>query len=1073
MKKILFFLMLGLSLPWMLSAQTNPITGVVTSSADGEALIGVSVMIKGSTTGTATNMNGAFQLQARPNDVLVFSYLGYITKEIPVGNTRDFQVMLDEDQRILGEVVVIGYGVQKKSVVSAAISKVSSDDLEVNIPYRVENLLKGKVAGVTILQNSGQPGESSAVRIRGIGSVNNRDPLYIVDGVAIDGNINYLNSNDIESVEVLKDAASAAIYGTRGANGVILITTKTGKKGKTLINYDFNYGWQNPWKKKAVLNSLEYMTLMNEMQINDGSTPRYSADFIAANSKINTDWQDEVFNYNAPIQSHSLSMSGGTEANSYFMSFGYFKHEGIIGGNTGISNVERYNFRINDTQTAFETKTRSFLSKLKVGANVSYRHGENTGITTNSEFGSILGSALTFVPYLPVYADDPEGVLTGVYKDGTTGTARPWAVTDKEGRVFTIPPSGFQEIANPVALLYRPTRQLNMDDVIVGSVWGELDVFEGLTFRSSYSVDMSFYGNDGYHFPNYVALQGGNLEPANADIFSEKNRRFNYQVENYFSYNKSFFDTHNVQLVLGQSAFKSSTSQLSGSRVQPNTYDPDLAYLNNTPELWTQARVNGSTDNNVNAHTLASYFGRINYNFDERYIFSASLRRDGSSRFGGNNKWGYFPAFSVAWNILNEPYINKPVGMNAAKLRFSWGRNGNENIGELRYAAYESRGSAHDYYFGGTYSLTNGGWTGGLVSGMTPGALANPDLRWEQSQQTDIGLDLRFLNNALSFTADYFDKKTIDMLMTVPIPTYAGSSAPMGNVGTMSNSGIEFELGWKNHVGQFNYFINANATKVKTRLVEYGNTDGIQRNIQSQGNTGVGEYLRGSNGEVYPYFWGLKTDGLFQNWDEINNYTWTDPETGITQLIQPLARPGDVRFVDLNNNGSITDDDKMKIGKPVPDWVFGFTFGAEWKGVDASLFFQGSYGNDIFEYAQRSDVPSMNRPEWILQRWHGEGTSNRIPRLTAANENQNWRSNDLYIKDGSYMRLRNAQLGYTLPASLTNKAAIQKLRFYIAAENLLTFTKYDGFDVEIGEQGIDRGIYPQSRTISVGVNVVF
>jgi TonB-linked SusC/RagA family outer membrane protein len=1064
MKKNLLFFTLCMFFFWNVAAQTNPVKGIVRSATDSDPLIGVNITVKGSAAGTITDADGAFVIYVQPSDVLVFSYIGYRTQEVVAGNQTSLQISLMEDNRFLDEIVVIGYGVQRKSVVSASIARVTSEDLDMTIPSRVENVLKGKVAGVTIMQTSGQPGAESHVRVRGIGSVNSKDPLYIVDGIAIDGSISYLNPNDIASVEVLKDAASAAIYGTRGANGVILITTKSGEKGKVVINYDFSYGWQNPWKKKAVLDAKEYMTLMNEMAINDETTPKFSIDQIA-NAKT-TNWQEEVFNYNAPVQNHSISMSGATETNNYFFSFGYFNQEGTVGGNVGKSNQKRYNVRLNDTQTAFETKTRNFLNKIKVGVNFGYTHGENTGVETNSEFGSILGSALAFVPYVPVYAEDPDAILA----------EHPYSVKDNQGKVFSTPPSGFQEIANPVAMLYQPSRQLNMEDVFVGAVWGELNILDNLKFRSSYSIDMSFYGNEGYNFPYFLAIQGKDLSPENANIFAEKNRRFSWQAENYLSYDQTFADKHNVQVVVGQSAFKSSMSHLWGSRVQPNSYDPSMSYLDNTPESWKDARVNGNTGS-VDFHALASYFGRVNYNFDERYIFSASLRKDGSSRFGANRKWGYFPAVSFAWNILNEPYITKPAGIDAAKLRFSWGRNGNENIGNLRYASYDERGAAHNYYFGGTYGLADGGWSGELVSGTTPGALPNPYLHWEQSDQTDVGLDLRFLGNALTFTVDYYTKTTIGMLMDQIIPSYLGASPPVGNVGTMKNSGVEFELGWKNHIGKFSYFVNANASLLKNKLVEYGNASGIQSNIAVQGNTGVGEYQRASNGEVYPYFWGLKTDGIFQNWDEIHNYTYTyiDEKTGaeVTEMIQPLAKPGDVRFVDLNNDGKITDNDKMKIGKPLPDWTFGFTIGGEWNGIDASLFFQGTYGNDIFEYAQRSDIPSMNRPEWILQRWHGEGTSNVIPRLTSANDNQNWRSSDLFIKDGSYLRLKNAQIGYTLPATITQKAAIRKIRFFIAAENLLTFTKYKGFDVEMGESGIDRGIYPQSRTVSLGANIIF
>jgi TonB-linked SusC/RagA family outer membrane protein len=1068
MKKILFFFMLCSFLTGAASAQTNPIKGVVLSSVDEEPLIGVNVLVKGTTNGAITDLDGVFSLNVRPSDVLVISYVGYVSKEITVGNTRDFRILLDEDQKTLDEIVVIGYGVQKKSLVSGAIGKVTEADIEKTMPTRLEDVLNGKVAGLTIMQQTGQPGSGSDMYIRGIGTVNNSGPLYVVDGMQIEGSISYLNPKDIASVEVLKDAASAAIYGTRGANGVILITTKQGEKGKGVINYDFTYGWQNPWKKKEVLNAQEYMTLMNEMQVNDGGMIRFIASDIA-NAKT-TDWQDEVFNYNAPVINHNISLTGASETNSYAFSFGYLKQDGIVGGNYGKSNLERYNFRINDQQTAFQTDTRSFLNKLKVGVNLGYTRGSNTGIDANSEFGSVLGSALVFAPYLPVYAADPEATLA-LY---------PYAVKDKDGRVFTIPLASdkYQEIGNPVAMLNNTAQyHINEEDVFVGGVWGELDIWKNIKFRTSYSIDMSFWGNNGYNMPYYIAPQGKYIDDLeHSNIYGEKNKRFSWQTENYLSWNERFVDTHNVEVMLGQSALKTTQSQLGGSRGVPLFDEHELLLnLNNTLADKTYYNVYGYySGGSVDFYALASYFGRINYNFDERYIFSASLRRDGSSRFGPDKKWGLFPAVSVAWNMLNEPYISdKPAWLNAAKLRGSWGRNGNDRIGDLRYMTTYARGGAYDYYFGGGFDPATNTWNGQRISGVQPGSIENRLLAWEQSEQTNIGFDLYLLRSAFNFSFDWFKKSTIGMLQTTIIAPSTGQGAPIGNVGTMSNRGVEINAGYKGQAGKFNFFVDANATYVKTILDKYANATGIQTNIENQGNTGVGEYMRGQTGEVYPFFFGLKTNGLFQNQAQIDAYTWTDPETGDVKLIQPSARPGDILFVDTNDDGQITAADKVKIGKPMPDWQLGITLGGDWKGFDFNLFFKSALNFQIFDYAQRGDITALNRPAWILQRWHGEGTSNTIPRMTAQNPNGNYSSSDLYMKDGSYLRLKTAQIGYTLPAYLTQKAAIQKFRIYVAAYNLLTFTGYDGFDVEMGSHSVDRGIYPQSRTIAVGATVTF
>ncbi|MDR0541697.1 MAG: TonB-dependent receptor [Dysgonamonadaceae bacterium] len=1072
MKKILFFFTLCLFLSGMVSAQTNLIKGIVLSSVDEEPLIGVSILVKGTTDGAVTDLDGAFSLNVRPSDVLVISYVGYISREVAVGSNRDFRILLNENRQELDEVVVIGYGVQKKSLVSGAIGKVTSTDIEKTMPTRLEDVLNGKVAGLTVMQNSGQPGSDSGVFIRGIGTVNNSGPLYVVDGMQIEGSISFLNPKDITSVEVLKDAASAAIYGTRGANGVIIITTRQGVKGKGVINYEFSYGWQNPWKKKEVLNAQEYMTLMNEMQVNDGGMIRFSANEIA--NAGTTDWQDEVFNYNAPIVNHNLSMTGGSETNTYAFSFGYLKQDGIVGGNYGKSNLERYNFRINDSQTAFQTNTRSFLNKLRAGVNMGYTHGNNTTVDTNSEFGSILGSALVFAPYLPVYADDPEATLA-LY---------PNAVKDKDGRVFTIPLASdkYQEIGNPVAMLNNTAQyQINEEDVFVGGVWAELDIWKGIKFRSSYSIDMSFWGNNGYNMPYYIAPQGKHIDDLeHSNIYGQKNKRFTWQTENYLSWTEKFADKHNIELVLGQSALKTTQSQIGGSRGMPLYNEHDLLLtMNNTPADKTYYDVYGYYNGgSVNFYALASYFGRFNYNFDERYILSASVRRDGSSRFGPDKKWGVFPAVSVAWNILNEPYIsNVPWWLNAAKLRGSWGRNGNDRIGDLRYMTTYARGGAYDYYFGGGFDPSSNSWVGSLVSGLQPGAIENRLLAWEQSEQTNIGFDLYMLRSAFNFSFDWFKKSTIGMLQTTIIAPSTGQGAPIGNVGTMSNRGAEINAGYKGHAGKFNFFVDANATYVKTILDKYANATGIQTNIENQGNTGVGEYMRGETGEVYPFFYGLKTNGLFQNWNEINSYTYTsvDEETGTetVRLIQPNARPGDIRFVDTNDDGQITSADKVKIGKPMPDWQLGITLGGDWNGFDFNLFFKSALGFQIFDYAQRGDVTALNRPAWILQRWHGEGTSTTIPRMTAQNPNGNYNSSDLYMKDGSYLRLKTAQIGYTLSPRLTQKVAIQKFRVYVAAYNLLTFTGYDGFDIEMGSHSVDRGIYPQSRTIAVGANITF
>ena len=1075
MKKLLSVLFLLSFTLASVYAQNMQVKGTVVSGSDNEPLPGVNVVVKGNTSiGTITGLDGDFTLAVPADAILSISYIGFKPQEVAVKGQHNLKVVLQEDTETLDEVVVVGYGVQKKSVVTAAISRVTADELNAAKPSRVEDALKGKVSGVQITQSSGQPGADSKVRIRGIGSVNNSDPLYIVDGMPVDGGINYLNPVDIASVEILKDAASAAIYGARAANGVVLVTTKTGKSGKATINYDFSYGWQNPWKKKSVLNATEYMTIMNEMDVNDGNAPRYDQKDIASAGK-GTDWQDETFNYDAPIQQHQVSISGGSEQVQYFLSLGYFNQEGIVGGDYGKSNYKRWSLRSNTTYTVFEEKSRNYLNKLKVGINIGYSRGTSTGIETNSEYGSILGSAIAFSPLVPVYADNEVEIERKIGDDMVKKTAAGWilydyptAVTDKDGNVFSLPPTGYQELANPVAQLNSPSVTNKNEDKFVGSFWAELDILPGLKFKSSYGADLAFWGEDGYGFEYYMGSMKKNEQ---SWVTSEMNRGYKWQVENVLTYNKTFAEKHNLTVVLGQSAQKYSVRKLKGYDYDLLENDPNKANINSAIGNRDNERVEGGTDG-YDFTALASYFGRIDYNYAERYMLQFTMRRDGSSRFGPDHKWATFPAVSVGWNVWNEPYLEdlKPSWFDSFKIRFSWGKNGNENIGNFRYTALMDGGQ--NYYFGGGYSVADKSKGGVMQYGSSPAALANANIKWEESEQIDFGFDARFFDARLNIGLDYFKKKTNGMLMDQPIPSYVGQSAPMSNLGKMENWGIELEAGWKHSINDFNYNISANASYLKNKLINLGNASG-ETNYENAGASGVGDYVHGKNGEVWPYFYGMKTNGLFQNQAEIDAYVNDKGEK-----MQPDARPGDVKFVDFNKDGKVNDDDRTKIGKGMPDWTFGLTLGAEWKGFDVNLFFQGTIGNDIFDFAQRGDIPAMNRPTWIMDRWHGEGTSNSIPRMTSANPNKNWRSSDLYVKDGSYVRLKTAQLGYTLPAYLTKKFSVQRLRVYVSAENLLTITGYDGFDPELVSGnyttlGVDKGIYPQSRTISLGANITF
>lgn len=1019
-----------------------PVTGKVTDEK-GNPVAGASVTEKGTVNGVATNDAGEYSITVGDTAVLIISAVGYQTQEIVVGNRTSIEVRLVAAIEGLDEVIVVGYGTQKKSVVTAAISRVSADDLKNTSPVRVDNALKGMVSGVMVTQSSGQPGEGSKVRIRGVGTINNSDPLYIVDGMPIDGGIDYLNPSDISSIEVLKDAASGAVYGARAANGVILVTTKKGTIGKPRVNYDFSTGYQNRWKKRDVLNATEYAILINEGLLNSGESPRYADPYSYGEG---TDWQDLVFNKNAPVSNHQVSVSGASEKVNYFLSAGYFDQEGIVGGNWDRSNYNRMTLRSNTIFNLLDNKERNFLHKFTLGVNVSYSRIKSRGISTNSEYGSPLGSALAFSPLLGLYEEDPEAALA----------QHPYAVKDpKTGQVYTIAGSEYNEITNPLAQLALPGDKGNADKFI-SNFWGELSIWDNLKFKSSFGTDLAFWGNDGWT-PKYYLGQSNHKEESS--VWSSMNRSLVWQLENVLSYEKNFLDNHNLQVMVGQSAKKSSGRNIGGANrymIDEIGSKANISFTNGTAANGDMSVYGGA----FNPHTLASLFSRISYNYNERYMFQATIRRDGSSNFGPNNRYATFPSFSVGWNITNEPFMNaRPQWLSSMKLRTSWGKNGNESIGAFGYVALTSSGN--NYVFGTG--------DGTIYVGTKPSGLANPSLKWEESVQTDVGLDLGLFRNAFNLSIDYFYKKTNGMLMTMAIPSYVGEAKPIGNVGEMENKGVEFEATYRINAGEWGFRLGANASYIKTNMLRLGNDGGFVNYDYYQT---VGTISRAENGYPFPYFYGFKTNGIFQNRDEINSYINSDGN-----LIQPKAVPGDVRFVDVNKDGAISDDDRTMIGKGNPDWTFGFNTSVTWKNLDLSFMLQGTLGNDIYDATRRTDIRYINLPVYMLNRWTGEGTSNTIPRFSFNDENGNWLSSDMFVKDGSYMRLKNLVLGYTLPDQLTRRYFVSKLRIFASAENLLTLTRYEGFDPEISSGGtsigIDRGVYPQARVFSFGLNLSF
>ena len=1007
-----------------LNAQGLQIEGVVTSADDGQPVAGASVSVKGTTTGQMTDINGYYKITNVPvNSTLVFSFIGLKTQEVVVTESSTINVVMSPELELLDEIIVVGYGTQKKSLVTGAIAKVEGDDLRKAADMRVTQALQGKTAGVVITANSGQPGTEISVRIRGAGTNGDAEPLYIIDGLPMSGaGTDFLNAGDIESIEVLKDAASAAIYGARGANGVVLITTKTGRTNtKLTVSYDGYYGFQNPWKKIPLLNAQEYIMLTNEASINGGLGPKFSQAQIDGFT-ADTDWQDEMFYYNAPKQNHSLSFMGGSDKLEYSSSINYFNQDGIV--SKGKSNFEKIGYRLNATGT---------FGFFKLGGNVNLAGITSRGIATNDRYGLGLNQALNMPPIIPVK-----------FSDGT------WATPESYG-------IGLQEISNPVALAsYNNSRTRTYK--LVGGLFGEFDfgkiskALSGLVFKSSFGGEYAMVNTDTYTPEYYLdAMHFSIIDKAykGIDIWS----RWNF--ENVLTYTKSF-GVHNLTLMAGTAAFKDMHENLWGSKNDLIFDDFGHSYLDNATDPESANAGGGYSE-----HTVASLFGRINYDLMDRYMLTATIRRDGSSRFGDENKYGYFPSASIGWVISREDFMSNLTDIiNVLKLRASWGQNGNESIGDFGYTSVI--GNQNIYYFGDSKTQYNG---------TQPTKIANPSLKWETSEQTNFGIDLQTLNSSLSVTLDYYIKTTKDWLVTAPVPMIVGNSAPIINGGSVKNSGIEAEITYRKEIGKLYLTASINGAFNRSEVLDIQNAE--KRLQGGDGGFGQSGVIRAGIGTPMGVFYGIKTDGIFQTQAEIDAYVNTSGGK-----IQPNAVPGDIKFVDADGNGSINDGDRVQIGCPFPDFTGGLNLNAEMYGFDFNMFLYAALGQEIYSATRRYDMNGTNyKAEW-LNRWTGEGTSNFYPRVTFTDNNINGKTvSDFYIQDGSFVRLRNITLGYTLPANVTRAIKLNKLRLFVSAENLLTFTKFTGFDPEIGggvfDNGIDRGIYPQARTLMTGINVTF
>ncbi len=1015
---------------FVLQAQT--LEGIIRDQTTGETLPGANIVLKGTTQGTVTDIDGQYSLRLPVGaHVVVYSFVGYSPREISIsleeGETLVRNIELMPDITTFEEFVVVGYGTQQKKVVTGAISSVDADEITATPILRVEQAMQGRAAGVQVTNLSGQPGEAPTVRIRGAGTTGNAEPLYVVDGMVV-GGIDYLNPGDIESIDVLKDAASAAIYGARAANGVVLITTKSGTKGDLTLNYSFYQGFQNVARYVDVLNSEQYMMMMNEGAINAGSTDLpFDLDEIP---RHNTDWQRELFESNAPIANHELSISGGSERSTYASSLSYFTQEGIIGGDR--SQFDRFTARLN---------TRHQVNDfIRFGNNLAYSHIIRRGIASNASFNAAYSSALNIDPLTPVFQDDEDILSQPPYSNQPV-------VTNDEGRVYGISENIGAEIVNPLALLEIQTGETRVDK-IVGNVFGEIEPLENLTFRSSLGIDLAYVLGDSYQ-PLFF-LNGAQYNLEKTSVQKNIDRYYTWQFENTLLYANNI-DDHNFSVLVGTTANKSNFENLYGFNADVDVSNPDHVYLNMATDTVWQAY--GGAGHSA----LLSLFGRVTYDYQARYAFNATIRRDGSSKFGPNNRFGTFPSFGVTWMISEENFFPSLGPLEVIKLRASWGVNGNQEIGDYQFISTIDR--SRGYIFGG-----------GRAFGASPSYIANLDIRWEESEQIDIAIDFGAYDNRLTGTVDYYIKTTKGLLERIPIPGHVGNDPPFANVGSVENRGVEMSLNWRNYGRDLRYSIGANAAYNRNKMTKIGNEEGV---LPGATYAVAGMVTRTELGLPIAYFYGWVTDGIFQNWNEVYQHLNQDGN-----MLQPNAQPGDVRFVDINGDGVINEDDRTMIGKPTPDWTFGMNANFEYKNFDFGFLVIGSYGNDVFNGIRRRDLNNTNLSTDMLDRWTGEGTSNTIPRFTFSDTNQNNRISDLYIEDASFVRLKNIQIGYTLPSNLLNRIKARSWRFYISAENLFTLTGYSGADPEIGalssfDIGIDRGVYPHARTFRLGTSITF
>lgn len=986
--------------------QAKTVTGTVTD-VSGEPIIGANIRIKGTTTGTITDIDGNFSIEAKPQSVIEVSYIGYLTQETVINNQKSIRFLLKEDTKTLDEVVVIGYGVQKKADLTGSVANINTEKLNTQSNANIGQALQGKIAGVDIVSQGGAPGSGTRIMVRGIGTLNNASPLYIVDGMYMNS-IDHINPNDIASIDVLKDASSAAIYGSRAANGVIIVTTKEGSntEGKPIIDLSVNLGISTASKFLDMLDAKGWAEVTTIARQAIGKPALDMATDLA--NKPDNDWQDIMFRP-ALMQNYNLAVKGGGKYSTYYTGLGYFNQDGIVKG----TNYQRYNI---------QSKNDYKRGIFSAGTNliISFSHDK----PLHQELrGGMIGTILQSVPTLEKYDDTREGGYGGTYGD-----------------VVNIP--------HPLAIIDDNIMDRYNENVkIFANLYAQIELFKGLKYKLNLTPDFSFE-----RYKNYLNKYDFGLATNSITQLTERQRRRrNILVENLLTFDRTFGE-HKI-------------SALAGYTYQDSRFRHIQAYGEGLPQGLEEidaATTNRSNEGNSWRSVLTSILGRVFYSYQNKYLFTATIRRDGSSKFGKNNRYGYFPSFSLGWNVAEEKFMENVHWLDQLKLRGGYGVLGNQEIDNYQYSSTITTGI--------NYPDGNGG----LLQGAFPKNFANPDIKWEETAMTNVGIDFMAFNNRLSLTADYYVKNTKDILLTVPIPiSSGGANDPIRNAGKIRNNGFEFNLGWMDQPNpDISYGINLIGSFNKNKVIAMGSESGSIKGGSTNQNITTSETKAG-----YPIggYWLISTAGYFNSQEEVDAYAKDGKK------IQPAAEPGDIKFVDANNDGVINDDDRVFQGSPFPDFTFALNGNMRYKNFDLSIGLQGVLGNKIYNATRQTleDVTKgSNFLASCLDYWTPENKNASHPRLTWDDPNRNTRAeSDRYLENGSYLRLRSVQLGYTFPQTWF-KGAIQHARVYINAENLFTITSYSGYSPDVNAdnanyRGFDNFIYPTNRTFMLGLNVTF